>query len=252
MVSPGGSLTGSFDQAVSWFSRLLTDHVYPEAAQAVEELEVRPPGRHIRRRDRRPPWLSERSRVRPLRARHLVGQRPAPARQHRPRNGLEHVTLRRRHTVRSQDVHLPVRPLSIMESRRLARAEQCLQQRLQILNVRWRALVQDDQIDRELLHPPVLVRAEKLPHDAHVLGLVDLNEHDRKVARNPVSPQRVGAARMTREDVRGGRERPVRRSEEHTSELQSRGHLVCRLLLEKKKNERTSSPPIKKKKNQQK
>src|SRR5690625_6873219 len=26
------------------------------------------------------------------------------------------------------------------------------------------------------------------------------------------------------------------RSEEHTSELQSRGHLVCRLLLEKKKH----------------
>src|SRR5690625_6632398 len=28
------------------------------------------------------------------------------------------------------------------------------------------------------------------------------------------------------------------RSEEHTSELQSRGHLVCRLLLEKKKRYR--------------
>src|SRR5690625_6218564 len=28
------------------------------------------------------------------------------------------------------------------------------------------------------------------------------------------------------------------RSEEHTSELQSRGHLVCRLLLEEKKSER--------------
>src|SRR5439155_24676353 len=28
----------------------------------------------------------------------------------------------------------------------------------------------------------------------------------------------------------------VARSEEHTSELQSRGHLVCRLLLEKKKH----------------
>src|SRR5690625_5441557 len=28
---------------------------------------------------------------------------------------------------------------------------------------------------------------------------------------------------------------PPLRSEEHTSELQSRGHLVCRLLLEKKK-----------------
>src|SRR5437870_10218114 len=33
-------------------------------------------------------------------------------------------------------------------------------------------------------------------------------------------------------------DRPVRRSEEHTSELQSRGHLVCRLLLEKKKTNR--------------
>src|SRR6201984_3953611 len=29
------------------------------------------------------------------------------------------------------------------------------------------------------------------------------------------------------------------RSEEHTSELQSRGHLVCRLLLEKKKKEKS-------------
>src|SRR5690554_6991697 len=33
---------------------------------------------------------------------------------------------------------------------------------------------------------------------------------------------------------RGARERRVLRSEEHTSELQSRPHLVCRLLLEKK------------------
>src|SRR2546429_1077026 len=43
-------------------------------------------------------------------------------------------------------------------------------------------------------------------------------------------------------------ERP-RRSEEHTSELQSRLHLVCRLLLEKKKKEKLhpqlgSSPPV--------
>src|SRR3712207_7366666 len=33
---------------------------------------------------------------------------------------------------------------------------------------------------------------------------------------------------------------PVARSEEHTSELQSRQYLVCRLLLEKKKTHRTS------------
>src|SRR5437660_8396043 len=36
---------------------------------------------------------------------------------------------------------------------------------------------------------------------------------------------------------------PPDRSEEHTSELQSRGHLVCRLLLEKKKKKKTNWPP---------
>src|SRR5690625_6226545 len=34
------------------------------------------------------------------------------------------------------------------------------------------------------------------------------------------------------------------RSEEHTSELQSRGHLVCRLLLEKKKINTTNKSQI--------
>src|SRR5437660_8182129 len=33
----------------------------------------------------------------------------------------------------------------------------------------------------------------------------------------------------------GSKKVRLQRSEEHTSELQSRGHLVCRLLLEKKK-----------------
>src|SRR5258708_23864145 len=35
--------------------------------------------------------------------------------------------------------------------------------------------------------------------------------------------------------------RPCHRSEEHTSELQSPDHLVCRLLLEKKKRQRLAS-----------
>src|SRR3712207_7986015 len=58
--------------------------------------------------------------------------------------------------------------------------------------------------------------------------------HERRVsglARKgcpPFPPRKV-------EDLLGGRER----SEEHTSELQSRQYLVCRLLLEKKKNNTT-------------
>src|SRR5689334_23908955 len=38
------------------------------------------------------------------------------------------------------------------------------------------------------------------------------------------------------------RRRGSPRSEEHTSELQSQFHLVCRLLLEKKKRNQTTSP----------
>src|SRR5207253_11028957 len=47
---------------------------------------------------------------------------------------------------------------------------------------------------------------------------------------------RVGALeKVDRLVIRARATRLVQRSEEHTSELQSRGHLVCRLLLEKKK-----------------
>src|SRR3712207_6895797 len=47
----------------------------------------------------------------------------------------------------------------------------------------------------------------------------------------------VGRERHQRAAVAGAEQHAAqRRSEEHTSELQSRQYLVCRLLLEKKKN----------------
>src|SRR3712207_8044524 len=49
-----------------------------------------------------------------------------------------------------------------------------------------------------------------------------------------VSIARSGRARPEGDQRKGGRD-PRCRSEEHTSELQSRQYLVCRLLLEKKK-----------------
>src|SRR5258708_26465159 len=42
--------------------------------------------------------------------------------------------------------------------------------------------------------------------------------------------------------LRSGRSVLLRRSEEHTSELQSPDHLVCRLLLEKKKKPPDTTP----------
>src|SRR5206468_8739486 len=50
----------------------------------------------------------------------------------------------------------------------------------------------------------------------------------------PCPPARAARSSSTRTRARRCRER-VERSEEHTSELQSRSDLVCRLLLEKKK-----------------
>src|SRR5438552_13654810 len=53
----------------------------------------------------------------------------------------------------------------------------------------------------------------------------------------PISERRTAPRNPRRTARRRGapRRRAVRRSEEHTSELQSPDHLVCRLLLEKKK-----------------
>src|SRR2546422_5589370 len=69
----------------------------------------------------------------------------------------------------------------------------------------------------------------------------------RSLDRRPVIESRVflGASRDDRAVALGHQvtvrpEDAAPRSEEHTSELQSRLHLVCRLLLEKKKTQKAS------------
>src|SRR3712207_7485844 len=78
-------------------------------------------------------------------------------------------------------------------------------------------------------------------HDALPISLTGhVQEEDRRRAREagfdeylvkPVDLDALEAVLARSEWVR----QPGRRSEEHTSELQSRQYLVCRLLLEKKK-----------------
>src|SRR5207253_10533126 len=82
-----------------------------------------------------------------------------------------------------------------------------------------------------------------------------LSLHDALPIWRPPSPSRGWWGRTSTRSAAAGRSRcglcssagaspatrgelaeVVERSEEHTSELQSRGHLVCRLLLEKKNN----------------
>src|SRR3712207_7840327 len=58
------------------------------------------------------------------------------------------------------------------------------------------------------------------------------HEHDRGGGGRRASDHRLPARVPPLDEL----PRPHMRSEEHTSELQSRQYLVCRLLLEKKKN----------------
>src|SRR3712207_7778634 len=62
---------------------------------------------------------------------------------------------------------------------------------------------------------------------------------DREGVRLRLRARDEGGGGGLGEDRRGGGEP---RSEEHTSELQSRQYLVCRLLLEKKKRKYISTP----------
>src|SRR2546422_5373296 len=90
-------------------------------------------------------------------------------------------------------------------------------------------------------------------NDTATTEIYTLSLHDalpiyrvRDGALEPVVEEVGGGADLRGDDegaAAGERAQVVRRlrSEEHTSELQSRLHLVCRLLLEKKKKTRAAS-----------
>src|SRR3712207_7338207 len=81
--------------------------------------------------------------------------------------------------------------------------------------------------------------AERLSADE--AGVADRREVIRCRCRCPVVRARAVAHRSRGRHPREHHHRNLARSEEHTSELQSRQYLVCRLLLEKKKKNYISS-----------
>src|SRR5690625_5950874 len=84
---------------------------------------------------------------------------------------------------------------------------------------------------------PTLFRSARAGHDfaPDVVHANDANTLVPALAIRALSPTPVGIIYDSHELWRHRNVRPGRRSEEHTSELQSRGHLVCRLLFENKK-----------------
>src|SRR3712207_8107660 len=75
-------------------------------------------------------------------------------------------------------------------------------------------------------------------HDALPIWLVDWNGIEAGVAAVRRKPIPNGGAPGA---VGRSSKKPFSRSEEHTSELQSRQYLVCRLLLEKKKKKNNNA-----------
>src|SRR2546421_8268517 len=74
-------------------------------------------------------------------------------------------------------------------------------------------------------------------NDTATTEIYTLSLHDALPICLLASPlPRVLSATLPLADFASARSRATSRSEEHTSELQSRSDLVCRLLLEKKKN----------------
>src|SRR5690625_1346006 len=79
--------------------------------------------------------------------------------------------------------------------------------------------------DGTLVGAVIAFQSQDDPADVYVQDVMTHPQHRRR-----------GIVRTLLQHVRSQAEaRGCRRSEEHTSELQSRGHLVCRPLLEKKK-----------------
>src|SRR3712207_7454266 len=79
-------------------------------------------------------------------------------------------------------------------------------------------------------------------HRAARLGERARNDHRAALAERAEGEVEVVEAGVDELDRGRARAGEPRRSEEHTSELQSRQYLVCRLLLEKKKNAITAAP----------
>src|SRR2546422_5844159 len=87
---------------------------------------------------------------------------------------------------------------------------------------------------RSTLFPYTTLFRSRAAHGRSGLGRAQSSPRSRCANRSAsVGVERAGQMAL--------RSRLGRRSEEHTSELQSRLHLVCRLLLEKKKKEKNSA-----------
>src|SRR5690625_6371343 len=78
-------------------------------------------------------------------------------------------------------------------------------------------------------------RTQIFPYTTLFRSEILIDGHEEIQRNNNRTIQAMGELQKTNNAQLEEMNEEIKRSEEHTSELQSRGHLVCRLLLEKKK-----------------
>ena len=186
--------------------------VVDEPSQPVEELELRAGRRRVvggRGSRRAAAGRGGRAR-RDSGTRELLRERAVSTQEDGSRGRLQGIALGRLEQVLPQDEDLAVCLVPLVTRRRLARPDQRLERRLELLHVGVRPLVQNDEIDRQPLQAPVLVRAEELSDDASILRLVDADQDDGEVAGDPVGPQGRRPGRILPQHHRRGPKRRVR------------------------------------------
>src|SRR3989449_9204814 len=104
--------------------------------------------------------------------------------------------------------------------------------------------VTPEMINFMAMHGRGLICVTLMPDRCQALGLTQMAEHNTEAHETAFTVSIDAATRfgVTTGISAADRAATIRvRSEEHTSELQSRLHLVCRLLLEKKKSQRNAA-----------
>ena len=115
----------------------------------------------------------------------LVGQTPVASVQHDPRAGQQRLERLRRQLVAPDRVQM-----AVDAALRLGRLDHGLQLVLQVLNVARRPLVQHHDVVGHAARAQELVHPQRLADDRQVAFVVDADQDDRVVARNPHRPQR--------------------------------------------------------------